>query len=256
MAVDRRGREISFLEAGFVTEVRNPVGFFPAVPEPFIGIEIVETEIVGLIETHAVEDKEFSFRSDKTRVGDSSRAKVRLGFCGDIPAVPRIPLLRDRVLHVANDVQRGNRGERIDERRIRIGEQQHVAFVNPLEAPDARAVESDTRREGTFVEFIPGNREMLPLTQHVAEAQVDDVDIMRCDCLEDITAVLFRSLWLCCAHRNSLSALLVILSYGFLVSSFLSTWKEQRLFWSPRHPARIGSWRAVFQASRCFRYGS
>ena len=106
MAVDRGGREVPFLEPGFVTEVGNSVGFLPAVPEPFLGIEIVETEIVRLVEPHAVEDEKFQFRPDKTSVRDSGRAKVRFRLCGDIPAVPRVPVLRDRVLHIADDIQR------------------------------------------------------------------------------------------------------------------------------------------------------
>src|SRR5207244_5865677 len=115
--------------------------------------------------------------------------------------------------------------------RVRIGEQEHVALVEPLEAADARAVESDTLSEGILVEFIPGYRKMLPLAQHVAKAKIDHVDLMRRNCLEDIAGFIFHCLRLWCTHTDSLSGLFVISSYGFLVSSFLSMWREQRLFW-------------------------
>ena len=77
--------------------------------------------------------------------------------------------------------------------------------MDPLEAADARAVESDTLSEGILVEFIPGYRKMLPLAQHVAKAEIDHIDLMRRNCLEDIAGSISHALRLWCTHTDSLS---------------------------------------------------
>src|ERR1051325_3945095 len=57
-------------------------------------------------------------------------------YSRDSRYVARIPLERHGVFHIADDVQGRHRGERIDEDRVGIQNEQHVALVDRLEASD------------------------------------------------------------------------------------------------------------------------
>ena len=60
-------------------------------------------------------------------------------------------------------------GERVLERGRRVGEQQHVAFLDLLEPADARAVEPDPFLEGVQVELLRGDGEVLPESRQIDE---------------------------------------------------------------------------------------
>ena len=57
-----RDREITFLVADFVAEVRHLVA--AGVPDAFLGINGVERAVALGIELHVVEDEEFGFRAE------------------------------------------------------------------------------------------------------------------------------------------------------------------------------------------------
>ena len=167
VAVHRGDREVALLVARLVAKVGLLVA--PAVPEPLLRVDIVEAMVMALAEPHVVENEELRFRSEIRRVRDSGAVQIRLGLLGDIAGVSRIGLARDRVLDVANDVQGRVLGERVLERGRRVGEQQHVAFLDLLEPADARAVEPDPFLEGVQVELLRGDGEVLPESRQIDE---------------------------------------------------------------------------------------
>ncbi len=72
----------------------------------------------------------------------------------------------------------GELGERIDERRLGLRHEQHVALVDRLPAADARAVEAEAVLEDILVQLVDGNGEVLPQARKVHEPQVDRLDVL------------------------------------------------------------------------------
>jgi hypothetical protein len=77
--------------------------------------------VLILIEADVVENEELGFRAEIGGVGDAAVLQVQLGLWRDPARVALVALLGDRVLHVADHHQRGRLGERIHDRRVRIG---------------------------------------------------------------------------------------------------------------------------------------
>ena len=65
--------------------------------------------------------------------------------------------------------------ERVDERRLGVGDEQHVRLLDLLEPADRRSVEPEPVFEESFGELCRGDREVLHETRKVAEAEVDDL---------------------------------------------------------------------------------
>src|SRR5579863_1683668 len=63
---------------------------------------------------------------------------------------------------------------RVHVRRLRVREKQHVAFVDPLEAADAGAVEPDALGEQIFLEVFNRDCEMPPHAGQIDKHQVYD----------------------------------------------------------------------------------
>ena len=105
------------------------------------------------------------------------RLQVLLGLLGDVARVAGIPLAGDGILHAADHAQRRDLEDRVDEGRLRVGEEQHVALLDLLVAPDARPVEPEPVAEHV-VRQLPGReREVLPHARKVHEPQIDDLDL-------------------------------------------------------------------------------
>ena len=67
LGVDRRHREVAFLVADFIAQVRHLV---PAgIPIGFLRINRVERPILFVVETHVVENEKLRFRTKRRRVG-------------------------------------------------------------------------------------------------------------------------------------------------------------------------------------------
>ena len=94
--VSRRNREIAFL----VPELVAQVGLFvaAAIPFAFDAVDVVEAFVRVLIEADVVEDKEFGFGAQVSRVGDAGRLQVVDRFSGHIPRVARVIFAGDRDL--------------------------------------------------------------------------------------------------------------------------------------------------------------
>ena len=150
---------------------------FAAVPLAFFAIDEEVAAIRRLVEADVVEDEELGFGADEAGVGDARALEVVHRFASDVARVARVVFAGDRILHVADDAERGDRGERVDERRIGLRQEEHVALVDRLPAADAGAVEAEALFEDFFVELRNGNREVLPDAGEIHEAHVDGFDI-------------------------------------------------------------------------------
>ncbi len=96
----------------------------------------MESVVDTLSVAHVVEYEELGLRAEIARIGAAAALEVDLGLLGDIAGVAAIGLTGHRVPDVANQDQRRCRGERIDEGRRRVRDDQHVAFLDLLEAAD------------------------------------------------------------------------------------------------------------------------
>ena len=108
-------------------------------------------------------------------------------FFGDEATVAAVRLTRDRVDDVADQKQRLVGKDRVDRRRIGVGDEQHVALVDRLEAANARAVESKTLAETVLFQLSQREAEVLPRTRQVDEADVDDLDALCLRAFDDLT---------------------------------------------------------------------
>ncbi len=77
--------------------------------------------------------------------------------------------------------------ERVDDRGVRVRLEEHVGFLDLLEATDRRAVEAQALVEDVFRELVGGDREVLHETGEVAETHVDDLDALVLQHPDDVT---------------------------------------------------------------------
>src|SRR5208337_32334 len=177
-----RDREVAFLVAGLIPEVRLLVA--ARVPYALDRVDEIVAGVHGLIEADIVEDEKFLLRAVEALVGETGRLQEGLRLLSDVAGITGIGLLRDRVVDVAKDAQGGHGTDRIDHRTRRIGQQDHIRFINLLKAPDRRAVEADAvlpdaRSEIAIIGQL-GSRygEVLPEAGQIAEFQIDDLDLV------------------------------------------------------------------------------
>ena len=78
--------EVAFLVADLVAEIPLGVGIFlAAVPEAFVGIDVVVAVVVRLVEADAVQNIKLRFGAEVTPVGDLGGFQISLGLfarCG------------------------------------------------------------------------------------------------------------------------------------------------------------------------------
>ena len=101
-------------------------------------------------------------------------------------------LARDGIDHVAQHHQRLGFVKRIDHGGGRVGNQQHVAFVDGGPSADAGPVEAETFFEGALLQLGDRIGNMLLHAGQVGEAQIELLhvvflrvfkDFFRCQCL-------------------------------------------------------------------------
>ena len=127
--------------------------------------------------THIAEDEEFRLRPHEGFVADPRLFQVGLGATGNETRVARVRLACDRVEDVADEDERRDLEDRIDERGGRVEHQQHVRLVDLFEAADRRPVEWDAVLEGVGLQDVGRDGEMLPDTGQVGEAKINHLDI-------------------------------------------------------------------------------
>ena len=68
--------------------------------------------------------------------------------------------------------------ERIDERGVRVGHEDHVRLLDLLEAPDRRAVEPEPFLERIGTQLVRRRGEVLHQSRQVTEPEVNDLDAL------------------------------------------------------------------------------
>jgi hypothetical protein len=182
--IGRSNREVPLLVARLVAEVGvlHPT----AVPPALLGVDVVVAGVLVGLEADVVEDEELRLRTEVGRVGDSRELEVVDRLLRDEAGIARVRLPGDRIDDVADQRQGRVVTERVDDRRLRVGNDQHVACVNRLPAPDTRAVEPEPLLEGFLGELVHRERDMLPLARPVDELAVDQLDALAGRKLQDL----------------------------------------------------------------------
>src|SRR5262249_30628669 len=122
-----------------------------------------------------VEDVKFRFGTEVGGVSDAGALQVFLGKFGDLARIAVVDFACDGVFDVAGDVEGGNIEEGIHVGRVRIGDQQHVRFVDGLEAANGGAVEGQAVGKNVFIEKGGRNGKVLHLTGQVGKADIYDL---------------------------------------------------------------------------------
>ena len=89
--------------------------------------------------------------------------------------------------------QRGRVAEWIHESGLRVGDQQHVRFVDGGPAANRAAVNAVTVFEGFFVQFADGITDVVPEPGEVGESEVDDFCVVLFAKLQNGFCVQFSS---------------------------------------------------------------
>ena len=95
-------------------------------------------------------------RGRRGGVGDAGVLHVVDGLAGDVPRIARVVFLGQRILDVADHRQGRVLAERVEERGVRHGHDEHVGLVDRLPAANAGAVETEAFLEDRFVEASAG----------------------------------------------------------------------------------------------------
>ena len=130
--VHRGYGEISFFIPWLVTKVG--VFLFSGVPDTGFRIDVVKAVIDALIKPDIVENKKLRLGAEVNRVSNARRLEILLGLLRNVARIARICLARDRIFHIADDVERGHFSERIEECGIWIRDEQHVTLLDLLKA--------------------------------------------------------------------------------------------------------------------------
>ena len=141
----------------------------------FHGVDVVEALVHADVETDIVEDEEFGFRTEIGGVADARGIHIVLGGLGDGARAAAIALAGGRLETSQIRIERGLGEEGIDHCGVEIGHQRHVGFVDRLPAGDGRAVEHRAVGQEIFVDHRQVERDVLPLSARVGEAQIDDI---------------------------------------------------------------------------------
>ncbi len=128
------------------------------------------------MEADVVEDEELALRTEVGGVGQTGAGQVLLGLAGYVAGVAAVALAGQRVEHVAVEVERLVLAERVENRRVGVGHEDHVRLLDLLEASDRRAVEAEALRELFLVELADRHREVLHQAGEVTEPQVHHLD--------------------------------------------------------------------------------
>ncbi len=198
VVVRRRDREVAALVARLVAEVAARL-VAAGVPGALDRVDVVVAGVRRGLEPRGVKDVELRLGAEEGGVADAAAAQVVLGLAGDVARVAGVRLAGQRVVHEEREVQRLAGPERVDHGGGRVGQQQHVRFVDLLEAADRGAVEHQSVAEDLRVKGLRRDREMLHRPRQVAEPDVDELHRLRLDEPQHLIAA--------CEHPPSLAPL-------------------------------------------------
>ena len=127
-------------------------------------------------ETDVVEDEELRLGPEVGGVGDPGRLQVGLGLLGHVARVAAVGLEGQRVVHEAVQIERLVLAERVDHRRRRIGQQDHVGLVDLLKPADGGAVEAVALGERLLGQRVRRDGEVLHQSRKITKPEIDDLD--------------------------------------------------------------------------------
>jgi hypothetical protein len=171
-----RNGEVTFLVTRPVTEV---VFFTAGIPTAFLGIDKIEAVLLRLVKAHVVENEEFGFGAEVSRVRDAGEGEIRFSFLRNVARVLQVVLLGDRIGSIANQDQRGNIGERIEHGGCRVWYQQHVTLVNGCPASNAGPVHAESFFERGFIQLMYRKRNVMPQPGQVGKSHINHFHVIR-----------------------------------------------------------------------------
>src|SRR5215467_11130941 len=130
--------------------------------------------VAGVI-AYVVKNEKFGLGTEVAGICNPTREQIGFGFLRNVTWVARIGSLAPcgtGMSNVADKAQRRSGSERIHDCGRRIGDDQHVAFVNCLEATNARAIERHSFDKRFFFQFMQRDAKMLPGAWYVDEFKV------------------------------------------------------------------------------------
>ncbi len=174
--VDRRHAEVAALRFGPVAQVgaETCVVLAAGSPSGHVGFDLEETAAGLVTEADAVEGEELRLGAPVAGVGDARIFEILFRFLGHVARILVVGLARGGIVDVADDAKRGDLHRRVDDRRGRIGEEDHVRFLDVLEGADARPVETQSLLKHVLGEIFGGHREVVPAAHEISELDVHD----------------------------------------------------------------------------------
>ena len=170
-----RHREVAFLVARPVAQV---VSLAAGIPAALFGVDEVEAGVLVLVEADVIENEELRFRAEIGGVADAAVLQVQFGLLGDPARIALVVLLGDGIVHVAEHHQSGSLGERIHERGVRIGDQQHVALVDRRPAADARSIHAEAFFKELSFQFADRVGNVMLQARDIGEPQIQLLGIV------------------------------------------------------------------------------
>ena len=130
-----------------------------------------------LVETDIVKNEKFWLQAEPAFRGDSRGTHVSVCFSGNIARILGIVHACDGILNIAAQTQRLWK-EGIDKGRFRLGNQQHIAFIDGLPAVHRRGIEPESFLKRFLSKDLQWYCEVLQGSRKVHEPQVDGSDFM------------------------------------------------------------------------------
>jgi hypothetical protein len=127
-----------------------------SVPVRFRRVDLVVAEVGALVVAHLVEHEVLELRPEIRGNPDPRASEIGFRLLRNITGVPAVALPRHGVADIADQHQGRCLGEGVRKRGCRVGDHQHVAFLNFLESADRRAVEADAFDKTLEVESHAG----------------------------------------------------------------------------------------------------
>ncbi len=131
-----------------------------------------------LVETDRVEDVELGLGPEVRGVGDPRSLQVSLRLLRDVAGVAGVELAGDRVLDERVHDQRRVLAEGVHYRGVRVRNEDHVGFLDLLEAADRGPIEAVTLLERLLRELLEGHREVLHEARQVREPDVYELSAL------------------------------------------------------------------------------
>ena len=127
---------------------------------------------------HRVENEELGLWPKEALLGNAAGLQIRFGAMRHATRIARIGLHGGRVQHIASQHQGGIRGERIDKRGRRVGQQHHVGVLDTAPAANRAAIKHLAVFKQGCVHNRLGEGDVVLHAAHVGKTQVHKFDLV------------------------------------------------------------------------------